>query len=65
MNEDAMDCLIRFGHSAVCILRNEDVSKHIMDRLIRCGISAESNLRNEDAIDCLIRYGHSAVCDLI
>ena len=49
---------------AVCILRNEDASKHIMDCLIRCGHSAESNLRNKEVMDCLIRYGHSAVCML-
>ncbi len=43
------------------MLRNDDASKHIMDCFIRCGHSAESNLRNKEAIDCLIRYGHSAV----
>lgn len=35
---------------AVCILRNEDASKHIMDCLISCGHSAVCILRNEDVM---------------
>ena len=56
--------LFKMQTLAVCMLRNDDASKHIMDCLIRCGHSAESNLRNKEVMDCLIRYGHSAVCML-